>query len=390
MSEEGGGWKTRFTHLECFSCGKNYRPRPINVCTCGKPLLARYDLRNLERDELLGRRDLWRYAPLLPVAKGENMVTLGEGGTPLTRAEKLPGILGVKEVFVKDEGVNPTGTFKARGMAVAVSKAKELGLTKLAVATTGSAGSGLSAYAREAGLTAFIAFAKGTSPVHIRTSKSYGAEIKICKGFMPDAIAAVQKLCDDEGYFNIATMREPYRVEGKKTITMEIAEELGDLPNAIVFPVGGGTGIVAGWKAWLEMKELGWVENDPRLYFVQAQGCAPVYAAWRDGKDKCEMWPDVRTKAHGLAIPKPFADELILRSVKETKGGGVAVSDEEMIVSMKEFAEQEGISACIEGAATLAGAKELVKQGLIRSDDRVVLVNTGIGRTRIPRPASSP
>ena len=390
MSEKGGGWHTRFKHLECPSCGKTYRPRPINACTCGKPLLPRYDLSKLERSDLLERRDLWRYAPLLPVANMANMVTLGEGATPLIRAEKLPAILGVKEVFVKDEGVNPTGTFKARGMAVAVSKAKELGLTKLAVATTGSAGSGLAAYAREAGLTAFIAFAKGTSPVHIRASKSYGAEVKICKGFMPDAIAEVQKLCDDEGYFNIATMREPYRVEGKKTITFEIAEELGDLPNAIVFPVGGGTGIVSGWKAWLELKELGWCESDPKLYFVQAQGCAPIYAAWRDGKDKCETWPDVRTKAPGLAIPKPFADELILRSVRETNGGGVAVSDEDMIASMKEFAEQEGISACIEGAATLAGAKELVKQGLIRPDDRLILVNTGVGRTRIPKPAVSP
>lgn len=389
MSKERGAWKTRFTHLECSDCGKTYEPRSLNSCTCGKPLLARYDLGKLEKDDMLERRDLWRYAPLLPVAKRENIVTLGEGATPLIRAVKLPGIIGVREVFVKDEGVNPTGTFKARGMAVAVSKAKELGITKLAVATTGSAGSGLAAYAREAGLTAFVAFAKGTSPFNVRTSKSYGAEVVVCNGYMPDAIAIVQKLCDDEGYFNIATMREPYRVEGKKTITMEVAEELGDLPDAIIFPVGGGTGIVAGWKAWLEMKEMDWIENKPRLYFVQAQGCAPVYTAWRDGKDRCEMWPVVRTKAPGLAIPKPFADELILRAVRETKGGGVAVSDEAMVASMKEYAEQEGISACIEGAATLAGAKELVKQGLLRPEDRVVLINTGIGRTRIPKPVES-
>ena len=390
MARKDDKWTSKFTHLECSSCGKTYKPGVINSCTCGKPLLARYDAEGLQQSDLLARKDLWRYAPLLPVSRPENAVTLGEGGTPLIRAEKLPGILGVKEVFVKDEGGNPTGTFKARGMAVAVSKAKELGLRKLAVATTGSAGSGLAAYAREAGITAFIAFAKGTSPFHVRTSKSYGAEVVLCEGYIPDAIAVVQRLCDQEGYFDIATMHEPYRVEGKKTITYEIAEQLGDLPDAIVFPVGGGTGIVSGWKAWLEMKEMGWAENDPRLYFVQSQGCAPVYTAWREGKDSCDMWPEVRTKAPGLAIPKPFADELILRSVKETKGGGVAVSDEDMIASMKEFWEQESISACIEGAATLAGAKELVKQGLIKSDDRVVLLNTGVGRTRIPKPASPP
>ncbi len=336
----------------------------------------------MSRGDLLERRDLWRYAPLLPIEKGENIVTLGEGATPLIRTEKLPGVLGVKEVLVKDEGVNPTGTFKARGMAVAVSKAKELGITKLAVATTGSAGAGLAAYAREAGLTAFVAFAKGTSPAHIRTAKAYGAEVKLCQGHMPDAVAVVQKLCESEGYFNIATMREPYRVEGKKTITMELAEELGDLPDAIVFPVGGGTGIVAGWKAWLEMKEMGWTEKDPRLYFVQAEGCAPIYAAWRDGKTSCEMWRDIRTGAPGLAIPKPFADELILRAVRETNGGGVAVSDEEMMQGIKDFREHENISACIEGAATIAGARHLVKQGMIKPEDTLVLINTGIGRTK--------
>ena len=323
---------------------------------------------------MIKRRDLWRYGPILPVVKKENVITLGEGGTPLSRATNLRDILGVRELFVKDEGVNPTGTFKARGMAVAVSKAKELGLTKLAVATTGSAGSGLAAYAEQAGLTAFIAFAKGTLPIHVKMSKALGAEVKLCDGYMSSAIAEVQRVCDEKGYFNVATMREPYRLEGKKTITMEVAEELGELPDAMVFPVGGGTGIVAGWKAWRELKELGWCKNDPRLYFVQAKGCAPIFKAWLERKKECEPWRYVRTKAPGLAIPKPFADELILRSARETGGGGVAVSDAEMAACIKQFEKHERISSCLEGAATLAGAKRLVQDGSLGKDDTVVLV----------------
>ncbi len=307
----------------------------------------------------------------------KNIVTLREGGTPLITAKNLQKALKVKAVHVKDEGVNPTGTFKARGMAVAVSKAKELGIDKLAVATTGSAGSGLAAYAKKAGIHAFIAFAKGTSPYHVLAARESGAEVELCDGYMSDAVAVVQKLCLEKGYFNIATMREPYRVEGKKTITLEVAEGLGELPDVMVFPVGGGTGIVAAWKTWLEVKKLGWYQNGPRLFFVQAAGCAPVYAAWREGRSYCETWKDVQTNAPGLAIPKPFADELILRSVRETKGGGVTVTDEEMAVASRELAKHEKISACLEGAATWAGAKKLAQQGLIDSDETVTLINTG-------------
>ena len=313
---------------------------------------------------------------MLPVTRKENVVTLVEGGTPLVRARKLKDLLGVRELLVKDEGVNPTGTFKARGMAVAVSKAKELGVTKLAVATTGSAGSGLAAYAKQANVRAFIAFAKGTLPIHVKMSRALGAEVKVCDGYMNIAIGEVQRLCNEEGYFNVATMREPYRLEGKKTITYEVAEELGDLPDAMVFPVGGGTGIVAGWKAWRELKELGWCGNDPRLYFVQAKGCAPIFKAWQAGQGNCLPWPHIRTRAPGLAIPMPFADVLILRSARETGGGGVAVSDAEMAECVSQLEKSEGISSCLEGAATLAGARQLVNEGHIGKDDAVVLVNT--------------
>ncbi len=349
----------------------------MNVCDCGKPLLARYDLSDLDRTDLLNRRDLWRYGPMLPLTREENVTSLGEGGTPLIRCRKLERVLRVGRLHVKDDGVNPTGTFKARGMAVAVSKARELGISKIAVPTTGSAGSAMAAYTQKAGAEAFVAFAKGAPKVHVAMAKAFGARVKLCKGYMDDAISVVQEHCANNGFFNIATIREPYRIEGKKTITLEVSEELGDLPDVMIYPVGGGTGIVSGWKAWQELRTLGWCRSSPRLYFVQANGCAPVYKAWLDGTPGCENWRDVRTKASGLAIPKPFADELILRAIRETHGGGVAVNDAEMNVASKELEKMEGISSCKEGAATWAGAKKLAQQGEIDSDETVILINTG-------------
>lgn len=381
MARTGGGWSTRFVHLECSSCGRVFKPRPLNVCKCGKPLLARYDLLGMRREEFLNRRDLWRYAPLLPVVDEKNVVSLGEGGTPLIACSKLRRKLKVGGVYIKDDGVNPTGTFKARGMAVAVSKAKELGITKLAVPTTGSAGSAMAAYAQKAGSHAFVAFARGAPNIHVRMARAFGARVRLCRGYMNEAVTAVQDFCAKNGYFNIATIREPYRLEGKKTITMEVAEELGRLPDVMLFPVGGGTGIIGAWKALTEFKKLRWYGKSPRLYCIQAEGCAPIFRAWGDGRHSAEVWKNVRTKASGLAIPKPFADELILRAIKETDGGSVAISDEEMRAAAKELEKSEGISACMEGAATLAGARLLSELGVIGADDTVVLVNTG---RRIP------
>jgi len=381
MPRKRSGWPSRFTHLKCSSCGRVFKPRPLNVCKCGKPLLAQYNLKGMRRDELLNRRDLWRYAPLLPVADEKNVISLGEGATPLIECRKLRRILKVGKVFVKDDGVNPTGTFKSRGMAVAVSKAKELGITRLAVPTTGSAGSAMAAYAQKAGAKAFVAFARGAPSIHVKMAKAFGAEVRQCRGFINEAAAVVQDFCAKNGYFNIATIKEPYRMEGKKTITMEIAEELGDLPDAILFPVGGGTGIVGAWKAWMELRKLGWAKKTPRLYCIQAEGCAPVFKAWGEGRADAEVWPDVRTRASGLAIPKPFADELILKAIRETDGGSVAVSDTEMRAAAKDIEKLEGISACLEGAATWAGAKLIAELGIVGPDDTVVLLNTG---RRIP------
>jgi threonine synthase len=365
--------------LECSTCHKTYEPTaPRNVCDCGRPLFARYALGGVTRDSLLPRRDLWRYLPVLPVASEDRALTLGEGGTPLLRCPAIERTYGVSRVFVKDEAANPTGTFKARGMAVAVSKAKELGLARLAVPSAGNAGSALAAYAAKAGIEALVVAPKDTPLSILQETVLFGARLFLVDGTIAQAGDIVKAACKDTGFFNVATMYEPYRVEGKKTMGYELFEQLGGLPDWVVFPTGGGTGVVGLWKAFQELKELGWTDGAmPKIAFVQAEGCAPIVKAFKEGKEGSDPWKNPATIAPGLRVPKALGDTLVLKAVRESHGTGVAVDDEAMRAAVSEAARLEGIGACYEGGATLAALRQLVQGGTVTRDDTVVLFNTG-------------
>ncbi len=349
------------------------------MCECGKPLLARYDLESVSKEELLPRRDLWRYLPVLPVSSEDAILGLGEGGTPLLRCPNIERTFGLKRVYVKEEAANPTGTFKARGMAVAVSRAKELGLRRLAVPSAGNAGSAMAAYAAKGGLEALVLAPKDTPLPIVQETVLYGARLFFVDGTIARAGDLVREVCaGDGGYFDMATLREPYRVEGKKTMGYELLEQLGGLPDWVVFPTGGGTGVVGLWKAFREIGVLGWHEGPPpKIAVVQAEGCAPIVTAFREGKESSDPWKDPATIAPGLKVPKAFADFLVLRAARETAGTAVAVSDADMRTGVSDFARLEGIGACYEGGATVAALRRLVEGGKVRRDDTVVLFNTG-------------
>jgi threonine synthase len=348
------------------------------VCECGKPLLARYDLEAVSREELLPRRDLWRYLPVLPVSAEDRIVTLGEGGTPLLRCPMIERTFGVKRVYVKEEAANPTGTFKARGMAVAVARAQELGLKRLAVPSAGNAGSAMAAYAARAGLEALVVAPKDTPLPIVQETVLFGARLFLVDGTIARAGEIVKAVCEETDRFDMATMHEPYRVEGKKTMGFELLEQLGGLPDWVVFPTGGGTGVVGLWKSFREMGVLGWHEGKPpRIAVVQAAGCAPIVSAFREGKEASDVWKDPATIAPGLKVPKALGDFLVLRAVRETEGTAIAVEDDEMRTGVSDLARLEGIGACYEGGATLAALRKLVESGKVRRDDTVVLFNTG-------------
>jgi len=370
---------SNLTRLECSTCHKEYEPStPRNVCDCGRPLFARYDFTEVRRDSLLPRRDLWRYLPVLPVSSEDRALTLGEGGTPLLRAPSIERTYGIRRVFVKDEAANPTGTFKARGMAVAVSMAKELGLTRLAVPSAGNAGSALAAYAAKAGIEALVVAPKDTPLSILQETVLFGAHLFLVDGTIAMAADIVKAVCKEAGHFNVATMYEPYRVEGKKTMGYELFEQLGGLPDWVVFPTGGGTGVVGLWKAFQELRELGWHEDGmPKIAFVQADGCAPIVKAFKDGKEGSDPWKNPVTIAPGLRVPKALGDTLVLKAVRESHGTGVAVDDDGMRAGVSEFARLEGIGACYEGGATLAALRQLVQGGTVKRDETVVLFNTG-------------
>ncbi len=365
--------------LECSTCHKTYEASaPRNVCDCGRPLLARYDLGAVTRESLLPRRDLWRYLPVLPVSSEDHAITLGEGGTPLLRCPAIEKAYGVSRVFVKEEAANPTGTFKARGMAVAVSRAKELGLTRLAVPSAGNAGSALAAYSAAAGIESLVVAPKDTPLSILQETVLFGARLFLVDGTIAQAGEIVKATCKETGHFNVATMYEPYRVEGKKTMGYELFEQLGGLPDWVVFPTGGGTGVVGLWKAFQELKELGWHDGPlPRIAFVQAKGCAPLVKALKEGKESSDPWKSPATIAPGLRVPKAFGDTLVLKATKESRGTGVAVEDDAMRAAVTEFARLEGIGACYEGGATLAALRQLVEAGTVKRDETVVLFNTG-------------
>ena len=337
---------------------------------------------------MLSRKDLWRYAPLLPL-EPEEIRSRGEGGTPIHRLERIGSggrvaRLKVDALYVKDEGLNPTGTFKARGMAVAVPMACALGATTLAVPTAGNAGAALAAYAATYGASAVVIMASDGPPHQALDASAYGAQVFRVDEGIADAGRIVSELSTTTELFSVATLREPYRIEGKKTLLLEIWEALGGMPDWILFPTGGGTGIVGMWKALHELRELGWYEGIwPRFGVVQAEGCAPLVRAWKEGREKAEPWAMPRTEAAGLRVPATLADRIVLRAIRETRGAAVAVSDASMKVAALNLAVLEGISACLEGAATLAGLRRFFDEGFITREDRVVLVNTGAsdGRT---------
>lgn len=377
------------THLECSSCATFFDPRQIQTfCPdCQAPLMACYDLeaarRNVDRDGLHRRpAGMWRWHEILPVFEPDNMITLGEGDTPLLRIPHIGKELGLEQLYVKDESLNPTGSFKARGLAAAVSKAKELGIRKVIIPTAGNAGGAMAAYAARGGLEAYIFMPKDTPVANIEESRIAGATVILIDGLISEAAGMAGEKARAEGWFDVSTFKEPYRCEGKKIMGYELAEFFDwTLPDVIIYPTGGGTGLVGMWKAFAEMEAMGWLNNTkrPRMVAVQADGCAPVIRAFQQGKSFCDFWIGAQTIASGLRVPKSFADQIILQYLRESNGNAVAVSDDAILNAQRELARQEGIFAAPEGAATLAALIDLVNQGWIDAVDRVILFNTGTG-----------
>jgi threonine synthase len=375
-----------FTHLECSRCAQIHDPNlPQNLCTqCGKPLFARYALDRIaqawDKSSLSAREaSMWRYAELLPVVDSRHIVSLNESITPLLSTQRLAASLGLEALWVKDESRLPTGSFKARGLAMAVSKAKELGLLKLAIPSAGNAATALSSYAAQAGMEAHIFMPQDAPPFNRNTCKLAGANVTLIDGLITDAGKIVAERKEDEGWFDVSTLKEPYRVEGKKTMGLEIAEQFNwELPDVIIYPTGGGTGIVGMWKVFQELEAIGWIdEKRPRMISVQSTGCAPIVKAWQDGATEAEPWDNAQTTAAGLRVPQAVGDFLILDAIYQSDGAAIAVTDDEIQEALATLATHEGILACPEGAATVAGLSKLVAVGEIQPENRVVLFNTG-------------
>lgn len=376
-------------YLQCSGCGREYSFQEIHTfCPdCQSALLSIYDLKHirqtLNREEFSRRRKgMWRWHELLPVKDPENIVFLGEGDTALLRLPNAGKALGLTNLYVKDESTNPTGSFKARGLASAVSRAKELGIKKVIIPTAGNAGGAMAAYAARAKIQALIYMPKDTPIANVEESRMAGAEIVLVDGLISDAAGMAGEKARAEGWFDLSTFKEPYRMEGKKIMGYELAETFEwKLPDVIIYPTGGGTGLVGMWKAFAELEELGWLENTrrPRMVSVQADGCAPVVKAFENGALFCDFWTNAHTIASGLRVPKSFADALILRDLRDSNGTAVAVSDHAIMEAQKELGRLEGIFSAPEGAATYAALKDLVRQGWVRPDEHIVIFNTGSG-----------
>src|SRR5881398_3554991 len=371
--------------LECSSCGKTRGAAGLaSVCDCGQPYLVRYaSAPPADVKSLLAERDwtMWRYREWLPLADGEQPVTLGEGGTPLLAAPRLAARHGFSRVWVKDEGANPTGSFKARGLAAAVTRAVRAGARSLVVPTAGNAGVALAAYAARAGVPGRV-YAPDSTPATILSQiRSFGGDLVLVEGHIGDCGAAARAFAAETGAVDVSTLREPYRIEGKKTLGLEIAEQLGwTLPDAIVYPTGGGTGLIGMWKAFGELAAAGWVRGPlPRMYSVQSTGCAPVVQAFRAGAAACTPWPEPRTIAAGLQVPSPLGDRLMLAALRQSGGDAVTVTDAQLVAAAQQLQTLEGIDASPEGGATLAGALELKARGVVTAEQRIVLFNTGAG-----------
>ncbi|MEZ5316520.1 MAG: threonine synthase [Vicinamibacterales bacterium] len=380
-----------FSHLECsVPCGAgpfDARQRH-HLCPCGAPLLARYDLtaaRKWSRDALAGREpNMWRYRELMPLFDTPNglerPITLGEGFTPLLRARRLGRSLGLDRLYIKDESLNPTNSFKARGLSAAVTRAAHLGAKVLSVPTAGNAGNALAAYASRAGLEAKVFMPRDVKRPFIRECELYGADVTLVDGLITDAGRIAAERGKSEGWYDVSTLKEPYRIEGKKTMGYELAEQLGwTLPDWVIYPTGGGTGMVGMWKAFAEMAALEWIDpiRRPHMVTVQAAGCAPIVRAFGAGAEKSTMWEDAHTVADGLRVPKAIGDFLVLRAVRESHGAAVSVGDAEMVQGMRDLGRLEGISAAPEGGAALHALRVLAGEGRIKAHDTVVVFNTG-------------
>jgi threonine synthase len=376
------------THLTCTACGKEYDATvPQNLCTvCGKPLFAQYDLaaagRTLTKESLRTRvKSLWRYREVLPVKNDTDIVTLGEGWTPLLPAPRLGAKHGMKKLFIKDEAQNPTASFKARGMTTAVSMAKQFGLKKLAVPSAGNAAGALAAYAARAGMEAHIFMPKDTPQANIIECEQMGAHVTLINGLITDCGAEVAKRKVAEGWFDVSTLKEPYRAEGKKTLGYELAEQFDwKLPDVILYPTGGGTGLIGMWKAFDEMEKLGWIGRErPRMFTVQADGCQPIVRAFDAGEKFAAEHLGAHTRASGLRVPKAVGDFIMLDALRKSGGGAIAVSDEQMISCTKEVGSAEGVFTAPEGGACYAALKMLLAAGKVQADETVVLFNTSTG-----------
>lgn len=377
-----------FTHLECGYCGKVYDKNRIwNLCTdCSKPLLAKYDLdlakKEFKKENIdVKTNSLWRYSEMLPVINSEFRLTLGEGFTPLIHAKKLGGKIGMENLFIKDEGLNPTTSFKARGLCLAISKAFELGVKEVSIPSAGNAAGAMCAYAALAGMKSFVFMPKDVPQPFISECNALGAEVTLVDGLITDCGKLAAEGVKKFGRFDVSTLKEPYRIEGKKTMGYEVAEQFKwELPDVIIYPTGGGTGLIGMWKAFDEMGKLGWINSKrPRMVTVQSSGCAPMVKAFHEGKEFAEMWNGAKTIADGLRVPAAVGDFLILRAIRESNGTAVAVDDDQIFESTNEIGRTQGIFAAPEGGATLAALKALLKNRWIKPNESVVLFNTGSG-----------
>jgi threonine synthase len=376
-----------FTHLECsVPCGAPaLDPHERHfLCSCGAPLVARYDLtkaRAWSRDSLKGREpNMWRYRELMPLFDGEEPLTLGEGWTPLIHARRLGRAVGMERLFVKDESLNPTNSFKARGLAAAVTRAAHLGAKTLSVPSAGNAANAMAAYAAAAGLEARVFMPKDVKVPFIRECELYGADVTLVDGLITDAGRIAAERGKPLGWYDVSTLKEPYRIEGKKTMAYELGEQLGwQFPDWIIYPTGGGTGMVGMWKAFEELEAIGWKApgTRPRMVSVQAETCAPIVRAFEQGAERSEMFPNARTIADGLRVPKAIGDFLVLRAVRESGGTAVSVSDTDMVSAMREMGAKEGISAAPEGGAAFHALRILLERGDAKPTDTVVVFNTG-------------
>ncbi len=380
--------KSFLTHLECTYCGIELSAdEPHRTCPdCGKVLYPRYDLQSasaaLKREDLKERPpNMWRYFEVMPVLDEANVVTLGEGFTPIFKTDRLATDTGCSSLFIKDEGLNPTASFKARGLGAAVSKAKELGITKLTMPSAGNAAGAMTAYAAKAGMEAYVFMPKDAPEANRVEVEISGANLELVDGYITDAGRISAQRAEELGLFDVSTLREPYRVEGKKTMGYEIAEQMGwTLPDIILYPTGGGTGIVGMWKAFSEMEAMGWIDGKrPKMFAVQSEGCAPIVRAFKEGTEFAEPWENPDTLAAGIRVPAAIGDYLILQSLRESGGGAITVSEDEILSDLRAVASLEGMFICPEGAAIVAALRKLLADGTLSPDESILLLNTGSG-----------